>query len=183
MKQFETERLKLKIANVMDTPKILDYFKRNHEFLGPWSPVRPHDFYTLEYHIKNVKGDLYTYNEGRGFRYWISPKDNPNIFIGTVSFSNIVMGAFKSCFLGYSLDKDYINKGMMTEAIGGGIDVMFNHYGLHRIEANIIPRNEASLSVVRKLGFYDEGLAIKYLNINGVWEDHIHMVIRNEALE
>ncbi|MBW5446222.1 ribosomal-protein-S5-alanine acetyltransferase [Cohnella sp. CFH 77786] len=55
-----------------------------------------------------------------------------------------------------------------------------NRFG---IEANIMPRYRASLRVVEKLGFQNEGLAKKYLKINGIWEDHIHMVLINEAIE
>ena len=43
-----------------------------------------------------------------------------------------------------------------------------------------MPRNKASLRVVDKLGFYNEGMAYKYLKINDKWEDHIHMVLLNE---
>ncbi len=59
---------------------------------------------------------------------------------------------------------------------------MLNKFGLHRIEANIILKNIRSLRVVEKLGFYNEGLAYKYLNINGKWEDHIHVVLLNEKI-
>ena len=52
--------------------------------------------------------------------------------------------------------------------------------GLHRVEANIMPRNPASLRAAEKAGFVREGLSRRYLNINGVWEDHIHMVRLNE---
>jgi ribosomal-protein-alanine N-acetyltransferase len=82
--------------------------------------------------------------------------------------------------LGYKLDADEINKGYMTEALRKGIDIAFNEVGLHRIEANIMPKNKRSLRTVEKLGFYNEGLAYKYLKINGKWEDHIHMVLLNE---
>ncbi len=71
----------------------------------------------------------------------------------------------------------------MTEALTKAIAVMFNDYGLHRIEANIMPKNQSSLALTEKLGFYNEGLAVKYLRISGTWEDHIHMVKRNDALE
>ena len=56
----------------------------------------------------------------------------------------------------------------------------FEELGLHRIDANIMPHNIASLGVVRRCGFVEEGLARKYLKINGVWEDHLHMVKLNE---
>ena len=47
-------------------------------------------------------------------------------------------------------------------------------------EANVMPRNAASLRAAEKAGYRPEGLARRYLNINGVWEDHIHMVKLNE---
>ena len=74
-------------------------------------------------------------------RLWIFKKGDMSRVIGTVAFNNIIRGAFLSCHLGYKLDKDEINKGYATEAIRKGIDIIFNYYGLHRIEANIMPRN------------------------------------------
>ena len=113
---------------------------------------------------------------------WIFKKNDENRIIGSIGFSNMVWGVFLSCYLGYKLDKDEINQGYMTEAIKKGIDIVFSEYGLHRIEANIIPRNKRSLKVTEKLGFYNEGTAYKYLKINGIWEDHIHMVLLNDKV-
>lgn len=39
-----------------------------------------------------------------------------------------------------------------------------------------MPGNTASLKVLVKDGFEGEGLSKSYLKINGVWEDHVHMV-------
>ena len=54
---------------------------------------------------------------------------------------------------------------------------MFNDYKLHRIEANVMPKNKASLKVLKKLGFHEEGLAYNYLKINGKWEDHVYLAL------
>ena len=48
----------------------------------------------------------------------------------------------------------------------------FDELGLHRVQANIIPRNVASVRVAEKAGLRREGLALRYLRINGAWEDH-----------
>lgn len=45
-----------------------------------------------------------------------------------------------------------------------------------RIEANVIPRNKAALRALEKNHFRNKGISKYYTNINGVWEDHIHMV-------
>ncbi|MDP4089905.1 MAG: GNAT family N-acetyltransferase [Bacillota bacterium] len=183
MKQiYYTERLALSVINKDDSELVLDYYVRNRDFLQEWEPVRSSDFYTLEYHARQLEKDSDGIENGTLLRFWIFKKDDKGKVIGTVAFNNIVRGAFQSCHLGYKLDKDEINKGLMAEALKKGIEIAFEEYKLHRIEANIRPKNKASLRVVEKLGFYNEGLAYKYLKINGNWEDHIHMVLLNEKI-
>jgi ribosomal-protein-alanine N-acetyltransferase len=63
------------------------------------------------------------------------------------------------------------------------VEYAFNELKLHRIEANIIPRNAGSIRAVEKAGFTCEGTSKKYLQINGVWEDHAHYVRLNEKVE
>lgn len=179
-REHETERLLLKALNESAAPMVLDYYKRNSEFLSEWEPIRDSSFYEEEYHKKQLQNDHINIESGSLLRLWIFKKDEPSKIIGTVAFNNIVRGAFLSCHLGYKLDKDEVNKGFAAEAIQKGIDIMFDEYKLHRIEANIMPKNKASLRVVEKLGFYNEGLAYKYLKIHGKWEDHIHMVLLND---
>lgn len=70
----------------------------------------------------------------------------------------------------------------MTELISWMVTYGFETLHLHRIEASVMPKNERSLRVLEKNGFEREGLAKKYLRINGVWEDHIHMVKINDAM-
>jgi len=48
----------------------------------------------------------------------------------------------------------------------------FAHCELHRVQAAVIPRNTASLAVVRRVGLRPEGTALRYLRIAGLWEDH-----------
>lgn len=178
---YETERLILKTLDKTYSELVFEYYLKNKDFLNDWEPRKNKEFYTNFYQEEQLKKQLVDIKNGKLFRLWIFKKNEIKI-IGCVSFDNIVRGAFMSCHLGYKLDEDEINKGYMTEAIKKGIDIIFNEFGLHRIEANIIPRNIRSLKVVEKLGFYNEGLAYKYLKINGVWEDHIHMVLLNEKV-
>lgn len=179
---FNTERLILKVLDKSSAQTVLDYYLRNKDFLEPWEPARNKEFYTKEYHEKQLANDLSQIGNKSLLRLWIFKKDDENRTIGSIGFTNIAGGVFLSCFLGYKLDKEEVNQGYMTEAIKKGIDIIFNNYGLHRIEANIMPRNKSSLRVTGKLGFYNEGLAYKYLKINGVWEDHIHMVLLNDKV-
>ena len=56
----------------------------------------------------------------------------------------------------------------------------FEELGLHRLQIAIIPRNRASRRVVEKLAIREEGIALRYLEINGVWEDHVRYAITSE---
>ena len=56
----------------------------------------------------------------------------------------------------------------------------FEELALHRVEISIIPRNRASRRVVEKLGLRDEGVAVRYLEIDGDWEDHVRYAITAE---
>ncbi len=179
---YQTERLILNVLDKSHAEQVLDYYLRNKDFLEEWEAVKGEEFYTVNCQEKLLDKDFSDINNNKTLRLWIFKKDDTNRVIGTLAFTNIVRGVFLSCFLGYKLDKDEINKGYMTEAIRKGIDIMFENYGLHRIEANIMPKNVRSLKVVNKLGFYNEGTALNYLKINGKWEDHIHMVLLNERM-
>lgn len=182
MKEYETERLYLKVLGSAYARRVQNYYQRNRQFLEEWEPARPEGFYTLEYHVQKMHSESIGIENGSMLRLWVVKKADPEKVIGLVGFNNMIRGAFQSCHLGYGLDGEEINKGYMTEAIEKGIEIIFGEYRLHRIEANIMPRNTASIKVVEKLGFYNEGLAYQYLKINGKWEDHIHMVLLNDQV-
>jgi [ribosomal protein S5]-alanine N-acetyltransferase len=182
--QFRTERLWLKILVEADADKVLDFVQRNKEFLKEWEPERESDYYTLLTQAQLLAADKKLIESGQMLKVWIfRADDTQDRTIGSLSLSNIVRGAFQSCHLGYRIDEQEQSQGYMTEALKRLITVAFQEMNLHRLEANIMPRNEASLSVVRKLGFKEEGLAKRYLKINGKWEDHIHMVLLNDQAE
>ena len=52
------------------------------------------------------------------------------------------------------------------------VDHCFGRVGLHRLEATVRPENLASLRVLAKLGFREEGLFRRYLDVDGAWRDH-----------
>jgi len=182
---IKTERLVLKHLDEDCARVVLDYHIRNREFLEIWSPLADEDYFTLTHQREALEKDNKKIEEGLLFRFWIFKKEDEKFekTIGAISFNNIVRGCFQSCHMGYKLDKDEVNKGYMTEALAAAIDFAFQELELHRLEANVIPHNRASLKVLEKLGFYNEGIAKKYLKINGKWQDHIHMVILNNDLE
>lgn len=95
-----------------------------------------------------------------------------NKVVGVINISEIVAGAFQSAYLGYYGMVDFARTGLMTEALRAAADYAFSDLGLHRLEANIQPGNIASIALVRRVGFKQEGFSPRYLRINGEWRDH-----------
>ncbi|CAE6824697.1 GNAT family N-acetyltransferase [Paraburkholderia haematera] len=102
--------------------------------------------------------------------------------VGVVNISEIVAGAFQSAYLGYYGMVNFSRKGLMTETLRAAVDYAFHDLGLHRLEANIQPENEASIALVRRVGLQKEGFSPRYLRINGEWRDHERWALLSDML-
>lgn len=176
-----SECFQLEPANPALGEAVVAYYLRNREFLAPFEPVRPPEFYTMAFQKELLAREQADWAEKRGYRFYLRTPQGE--IIGAIGLNNVVWGAFQSAHLGYKLDKDYENRGYMTRAVAMVTKFAFEELNLHRIEANVMPRNKASLGVLEKNGYENEGLSRAYLNINGRWEDHIHMVKINDRWE
>lgn len=183
--ELTTERLLLTTLEPADAERVLSYLVRNRAFQQEWSPRADDAFYTVAAQAERLAREQDRRHQGLGLRFHLFKRSDPAraTVIGDLALSNIVRGAFQSCHLGYHMDERELNRGYITEALRRVIAYAFDELRLHRIEANIMPRNARSIRVVEKLGFSPEGLARKYLKINGVWEDHIHFVLLNDEIE
>lgn len=101
-------------------------------------------------------------------------------FCGEINLSSIQRGPFQNAYVGYWTDQKWAGQGIMPEALVVLARFAFEELHLHRIQVSIIPRNASSRRVVEKLGLRDEGTAERYLEINGVWEDHVRYAITAE---
>jgi ribosomal-protein-alanine N-acetyltransferase len=100
--------------------------------------------------------------------------------VGEINLNNVIRGAMQSATIGYWIDRDQAGHGYVAE----GVILLFQHsfeqLGLHRLEICIVPRNDRSLRIMEKLEIRDEGVAERYLEINGAWEDHVRYGITAE---
>ncbi|WP_040838161.1 GNAT family N-acetyltransferase [Nocardia brevicatena] len=103
-------------------------------------------------------------------------------FSGQLTVGNIVRGALRSAWIGYWVAKDVGGQGVATAALALGLDHCFGPVGLHRVEATVRPENLASQAVLRNVGFREEGLLRRYLDVDGAWRDHLLVGITVEEL-
>jgi ribosomal-protein-alanine N-acetyltransferase len=112
---------------------------------------------------------------GYGFGLFVGGR-----FAGEINVSAVQRGPFQSAYIGYWIDHRHAGQGYVPEGLVVLFQYAFETLRLHRLQIAIIPRNQASRRVVAKLGLREEGVALRYLEINGVWEDHVRFAITAE---
>lgn len=177
MKQYyiQTKRLLLTTSTYAMVNDILRFHKRNKNHFSPWEDTKSDDYYTKDFHRYIIRDEAYNRKIGTSLDFWIYHSLSGDL-IGKVSVFGIIGGNASFCTLGYKLDKDYQGHGYMHEALENIINMLFCDFKMHRIEVYVLPRNTKSLNVCEKLGLKREGIAEKYMRINGVWEDHVRFV-------
>lgn len=103
-------------------------------------------------------------------------------FAGHVMVGNVVREPLLSAYVGYWVDARAAGRGVITAAVALVVDHCFGRVGLHRLEATVRPENAASLRVLAKLGFREEGLFRRYLDVDGGWRDHSCFALTVEDL-
>lgn len=174
---YETNRLLLKIENERICYSVLKFYADNYELFERFEPTRSKSFYTLSHQRNYLNMEYNEIIQKRLLRLWVYPKWEAKCIMGTISFSNIVNGSFKSAMFGYKFAKKYHGFGYASEACMEGIRIMFEEYDLHRIEAKIMPSNLPSIALINRLGFSYEGMERKSVEINHKWEDHLRYAL------
>lgn len=103
-------------------------------------------------------------------------------FAGQLTLGNVVRGALRSAWVGYWVDSAVAGRGVATGAVALAVDHAFGPVGLHRVEATVRPENVASLRVLAKLGFREEGVLLRYLEVAGRWRDHHLFALTREEV-
>ena len=101
-------------------------------------------------------------------------------FAGQVVIGNVVREPLLSAYVGYWVSAQVAGGGVATAAVALAVDHCFSRVGLHRIEATVRPENVRSRRVLAKLGFREEGLLRRYLEVDGDWRDHLVLAVTEE---
>lgn len=151
--------------------------------LEPWEPVSG-----VDWHVRHavsswpaicsgLRGEA---RRGRMLPYVIELDGQ---FAGQLTIGNVTHGALRSAWIGYWVASDKTGGGVATGALALGLDHCFNGVQLHRVEATVRPENAASRAVLARVGFREEGLLRRYLEVDGAWRDHLLVAVTLEELK
>lgn len=177
-------RVVLRPLVVEDFPAWTEVRSRNADWLLKWEPMRAagapdpvlsRDAFAVRCGARQRERQL-----GTGYGYGIFVDGH---FRGEINLSIVQRGPFQSSYVGYWIDEASAGQGYTPEALVLLFRTAFEELHLHRVQISIIPRNAASRRVVEKLEIRDEGIAQRYLEINGVWEDHVRYAMTVEEWE
>lgn len=153
----------------------------NASWLTPWEParsqvapdpVRDRDAFAIRCSSRARDWQLGT---GYGFGIFVSQH-----LVGEINLNSVQRGAYQNAYIGYWVDHRMAGNGYVPEALVVLVRFAFEQIRLHRVQVSIIPRNTRSRRVVEKVGLREEGVAERYLEINGVWEDHVRYALTRE---
>lgn len=167
----ETDRLQLQCLTSASALAVQSFYKENQKYFEPYELTRPEAFYTIGFQTSVMDWEWKEMQAKHGLRYYLFLKSDPSFIIGTVNFSDIRFGCMQKASIGYKLDHRYWHHGYIQEACTKCLEIIFREYGLHRIEAHIMPSNLPSIRVIQALGFTYEGLEQESAEINHQWQD------------
>jgi ribosomal-protein-alanine N-acetyltransferase len=179
--ELRGQRVLLRPLTSADFPQWREVRQRNRGWLLKWEPKPPpgqpddtesKPAFTARCGAREREWQLGT---GYGFGIFVEGR-----FAGEINLSGVQRGPFQNAYVGYWIDEARAGQGYVPESLVVVARFAFEDLGLHRLQVAIIPRNRASRRVVEKLGLRNEGVAVRYLAINGVWEDHIRYAITAE---
>ncbi|ASA25072.1 GNAT family N-acetyltransferase [Paenibacillus donghaensis] len=135
-----------------------------------YEPLREEDYYTLASQEELIRQRMSDAEQDRGYMFGIFLLEGE--LIGQITLSNIVRGVGQFADLGYVMDQRHQGNGYMSAAVALALDFAFRALALHRVQAAILLHNDASRRVLEKNGFQAEGIARRFIRINGGWQDH-----------
>jgi ribosomal-protein-alanine N-acetyltransferase len=174
-------RVTLRPLAVADFGQWHDVRTRNVDWLTKWEPLRPpgapdvvdsRAAFAARCRARDRERQL---GAGYGFGIFHGTR-----FCGEININGVQRGPFQNAYVGYWIDEACAGEGLVPESVVVVCRHAFEELGLHRLQIAIIPRNQPSRRVVEKLKIRDEGVAVRYLEINGTWEDHIRYAITLE---
>ena len=149
-----------------DCDELAALYAANRDFLAPFEPVRPPEFFTADGQRERLERQL----DGETHPFVIV---DDGAIAGTINLFHIMRESLQSGTIGYWIDHRRNGRGLATGAVGEILAYAFGELELHRVEAATLVDNVSSQRVLEKNGFERIGLARRFLRINDAWRDFV----------
>ncbi|ODR94902.1 GCN5 family acetyltransferase [Methyloceanibacter stevinii] len=169
---LETDRVLLRAPQMSDYPAWAELRAASQDFLVPWEPLWAPDELSRASFRRRIRHYLRDMREDMGYALFVYDTHSTAL-VGGITLCNVRRGVTQSCTLGYWVGAAYARQGYITAAVRAVVPFVFDSLELHRLEAACLPTNTASMRLLERVGFKKEGLARRYLRINGDWRDHL----------
>lgn len=177
--ELRGDRTTIRPFEIGDAQALFELRDRNRDFFAPYEPTDAFVASSLEEQTARLDTERADWDADKGFPFGIFELATGEL-VGRIALSHVVRGGLQNAVLGYFVDRERNGNGYATEAARLAVRFAFGHAGLHRLQAGVMPRNQRSIRVLEKAGFRYEGTSPRYLEINGVWEDHAMFAVTRE---
>ena len=169
----QTDRLVLRPLQDEDETPWIRMHEASDALFRPWMPRLEEGTTWRDLFLHTLSHASRAEAEDTGLVRIAVPIASPDEIVGVFSLSQIFRRAFQNAYAGWRVSALHQGEGFATESMRAMLDLAFGSLGLHRVQANVIPTNHASLRVAHKIGMRREGYAERYLQIDGTWQDHV----------
>jgi ribosomal-protein-alanine N-acetyltransferase len=169
----------LRPPQMTDYPAWAELRALSREHLTPWEPEWARDELARSSYRRRVRYYQREMREDQSYAFLLF-RDPGETLLGGLTLSNVRRGVTQAASLGYWLGRPHLGRGYMTEAVRSLSAFAFDELRLHRIEAACLPANTPSIAVLERNGFVSEGLARRYLKIDGRWQDHVLLALLSD---
>ena len=119
------------------------------------------------------------YESKKGIRWAIILKEDKR-FVGTIGLNNLALG-MKKAEIGFEIHPEYWRSGITSEALKAVLEYSFKELGLHRMGAVTFPANVASIGLLKKHGFQQEGFcAVTFFKMDSLMMHLCFHILQNE---
>jgi RimJ/RimL family protein N-acetyltransferase len=162
---IDADRIRLRWISADDTDAFYAIYS-NPEVMRYWSTPPLPDIDAA----RNLINEIHESWKRRAILKWGIALRSDDQLIGSITLFNLDF-THRRAEIGYALAREHWSHGYMNEALMAVLKYAFEVLELHRIEADVDPRNTASIKTVERLGFQREGYLRERWQVNGEIQD------------
>jgi ribosomal-protein-alanine N-acetyltransferase len=175
-------RIYLRPFESSDATDLLRLNLENRAFFSARESREAEEYYTLDAQLARIEDGQRMLAERTGTLFGAFLRETDEL-IGLLALFGVIRGGFQEARIGYMFAEQQSGKGYATEAVQLALPYAFETLDLHRLETGVQLDNPASMRVLTKAGFREEGVSLRWVNIADGWADCKRFALTREEWE